>query len=72
MYTEHYALKYLVKKPMLWGGGWGGICRWLVLFQEHDFEVIVNLGRLNAGLDHLSRIEIGEEPTNLQEGLPDT
>jgi len=26
---------------------------------------------LNAGLDHLSRIETGEEPTNLEEGLPD-
>ena len=27
-------------------------------------------GRLNAGLDHLSCIEIEEEPTNLEEGLP--
>lgn len=24
---------------------------------------------LNAGLDHLSKIEIGEEPTSLEEGL---
>lgn len=29
-------------------------------------------GRLNAGPDHLSRIETGEEPTNLEEGLPNT
>lgn len=28
-------------------------------------------GRLNAGPDHLSRIETGEEPNNLEEGLPD-
>ena len=27
--------------------------------------------RLNAGPDHLSCIETGEEPTNLEEGLPD-
>ena len=31
----------------------------------------MNLGRLNAGSDHLSRIKIGEEPTNLEEGLLD-
>jgi len=41
------------------------------LFQEYDFEVIVKLGCLNAGPDHLSQIEMGEEPTNLEEGLPD-
>lgn len=28
-------------------------------------------GRLNAGLHHLSQIETGEEPSNLEEGLPD-
>lgn len=28
-------------------------------------------GRLNAGPDHLSQIEIGEEPTTLEEGLVD-
>ena len=28
-------------------------------------------GRLNAGLDHLSRIETIEEPTNIDDGLPD-
>eukprot|EP00253_Pinus_taeda_P004147 PITA_04147 len=38
---------------------------------EYDFEVIVKSGLLNAGLDHLSRIETREEPTNLEEGLPD-
>ena len=64
MYTDHSALKYLVNKPMLGGR----ICKWLLLFQEYDFEVVVKLGCLNASLDHPSRIENGEEPTNL-EGL---
>lgn len=41
------------------------------MFQEYVFEVIVKPGHLNAGLDHLSRIETGEEPTSLEEGLPD-
>jgi hypothetical protein len=49
MFTEHSVLKYLVNKPMLVGG----ICRWLLLFQEFDFEVIVKPGMLNAGPDHL-------------------
>ena len=49
----------------------GEICRWLLLFQEFDFEIIVKLVLLNVGPDYLSRIEIGEEPTNIEEGLPD-
>ena len=28
-------------------------------------------GRLNAGPDHLSRLETGEEPVSLEECLPD-
>ena len=68
MYTNPSALKYLVNKPMLGGR----ICRWLLLFQEYDFEVIVNPRQLNAGLGHLSRIETGEEPTNFEEISPDT
>lgn len=55
MYTDHSALKYLVNKPMLGVG----ICRWLLLFQEYDFEVIVKVGRLNVGPDCLSLIEVG-------------
>ena len=31
----------------------------------------MKLGKLNVEIDHLSRIESGEEPTNLEEGLPD-
>ena len=67
MYTNHSTLKYLVNKPMLGGN----ICRWLLQFQEFDFEVIVNLGRLNVGPDHLSHIESGEEPNNLEDNFPD-
>ena len=67
MFNDHSALKYLVNKPVLGGR----ICRWLILFQEYDFEIIVKPGRLNMGRDHLLRIESGEEPTNLEEGLPD-
>ena len=67
MFTDHSALKYLVNKPALGGN----ICRWLLLFQEYDFEIIIKLGRLNAGLDHLSRPESGEELVSLEYFLPD-
>ena len=50
MFTDHYALKYLINKPVLGGK----ICRWLLLFQEFYFEIIVKLGCLNAGPAHLS------------------
>ena len=68
MFTDHSALKYLVNKPVLGGK----IYWWLLLFQEFDFEVIVKLGRLNVGPNHLSCIESGEEPNSLEDNLPDT
>jgi hypothetical protein len=67
MFTYHAALKYLVNKLLLGGR----ICRWLLLFQDFDFEVIVKLGKLNAGPDHLSRVTNGEERTNLEDNFPD-
>lgn len=67
MFTDHSALKYLVNKLVLGGK----ICRWLLLFQEYDFEVVVKPGRLNVGPDHLSRLETGEELTNIEDNLPD-
>jgi hypothetical protein len=49
----------------------GRICRWLLLFQEYDFEIVVKSGRMNKGPEHLSRLEHGEEPTNLEDTLLD-
>jgi hypothetical protein len=42
-----------------------------LLFQEYDFEIVVKPGRMNKGPDHLSRLEHGEEPTSLEDTLPD-
>ena len=50
MYTDHSTLKYPVNKPVLGSC----ICKWLLLFQEYDFEVIVKSRCLNARPDHLS------------------
>jgi hypothetical protein len=42
-----------------------------MLFQEYDFEIIVKPGKMNKGPDHLSKLEHGEEPTSLEDTLPD-
>jgi hypothetical protein len=65
IFTDHSSLKYLVNNPVLGGR----IYRWLLLFQEFEFEVIFKPGKLNAGPDHLLRINNGEEPTNLEENI---
>jgi hypothetical protein len=67
MIIDHFMLKYLVNKPVFGGR----ICRWLLLFQEYDFEIMVKLGRMNKGPNHLSRLEHGEEPTSLEDTLTD-
>jgi hypothetical protein len=67
MFTNHSMMKYLVNKPVLGGR----ICRWLLLFQEYDFDIVVKLGKMNKGHDHLSRLEHGEEPTSLEDTLSD-
>jgi hypothetical protein len=67
MFRDHSTLKYLVNKPVF-----GGIiCRWLLLIQEFVSEVIVKPGKLNARIDHLSRVSNGEEPTNLEDKFLD-
>ena len=68
MFIDHSSLKYLANKPVLRGR----ICRWLLLFQEFDFEVIFKPGKLNAGPDHLLRITNGEELMNLEDNFPNT
>ena len=67
IFIDHFSLKYLVNKPVLERK----ICCWLLLFQEFDFEIIVKLCHLSANPDNLSRIEIGEEPTKIEDRLPD-
>ena len=67
MFTDHSALKYPVNNLVLEGK----ICLWILLFQEFYFEIIVKLCHLNVGLEHLSQIETGEDPINIEDGLPD-
>lgn len=66
IFTNHSTLKYLVNKPILEGR----ICRWLLLFQEFMFEVVVKPSRLNIGPDHLSCLETGENYGAIDDRLP--
>ena len=66
-YIDHQAPKYLVNKPL----HHGRICRWLLLFQEFKFEVVIRPRKANVGFDHLSRIESGEDLTGIDDDLPD-
>jgi hypothetical protein len=65
---DHFALMYLVNKPVL-----GGIiCIWLLLFREYYFDVIVKPWKFNVGPDHVSRILTGEDVGNLDDNFLDT
>ena len=50
----------------------GRICRWLLLFQQFEFKVVVTPGKLNVDPYHLSQIDIGEEPIGVEYDLPDS
>jgi hypothetical protein len=47
------------------------MCRWILLFQEYDVDIVAKPRRMIKGLDHLSRLENGEEPTSLEDTLSD-
>jgi hypothetical protein len=66
-FSDHFSLKYIFNNIVLGGL----ICRWFLLFQEFDFEVVVKPRKHNFGLDHLSCIEIGEAANSINEELPD-
>lgn len=68
LYINHQALKYLVNRPL----HHGQICRWLILSKEFEFEVVIQLGKTNIGLDHLSIIGIGEDLLGIDNDLIDT
>ena len=58
---DNKALKYLVNKPL----HHEHICRWLLLFQEFEFEILARSCKSNVGLNHLYCIETGEESVGL-------
>ena len=66
-FVDHQALLYLVNKPC----ATGRIVRWFIILLEFDFIVVVKKGSTHQQADHLSRIMLGEEPTGVNDELPD-
>ena len=42
-----------------------------ISFQEFEFEVVIRPGKANVGPDHLSRVKSSEDPTRIDDDLPD-
>jgi len=57
VFTDHAALKYLLKKAELKPR----LIRWMLLLQEFDLDIHDRSGAQNLVTDHLSRIERAED-----------
>ena len=67
VYSDHAALRYLMKKK----DAKPRLIRWILLLQEFDIEIKDKKGSENVVADHLSRIVHKEETLPLQESFPD-
>ncbi|OMO61184.1 reverse transcriptase [Corchorus capsularis] len=66
IYSDHAALRYLMKKKE----AKARLMRWLLLFQEFDIKIRNKKGAENVVADHLSRIESKEEEIAINEVVP--
>lgn len=71
VYTDHYALKYLLAKK----DAKPRLLRWVLLLQEFDLEIRDKKGTKNLVADHLSRLKSNEgvpmELVPINEKFPD-
>src|SRR4051812_43138339 len=67
VFTDHAALKYLLKKP----DAKPRLIRWMLLLQEFNVEIKDKSGAENLVADHLSRIERDEDPFPIKDDFPD-
>ena len=67
VFTDHAALKFLLKKPE----AKPRLIRWMLLLQEFHIEIRDKSGAENLVADHLSRIERASDPFPVRDSFPD-
>lgn len=66
IFTDHAALKYLLKKPE----AKPRLIRWMLLLKEFSVEIKDKSGVANIVADHLSRIERDKDLSPIQDDFP--
>ncbi|KAI3748436.1 hypothetical protein L6452_11499 [Arctium lappa] len=67
VFSDHAALKYLLKKK----DAKPRLIRWILLLQEFNLEIRDKSGAENLVADHLSRLVLDGEPSPLTDEFPD-
>jgi len=67
VYTDHAALKFLLKKA----NSKPRLIRWMLLLQEFNIEILDKSGAYNLVADHLRRIENGEDNIPIKDDFLD-
>jgi hypothetical protein len=67
IFTDHAALKYLLKKPE----AKLRLIRWMLFLQEFNVEIKDKSGAENLVVDHLSRIDCNEDASPIRNDVPD-
>jgi hypothetical protein len=67
VHTYHFAIRYLMNKPITNGK----VSRWLLLLQEFNITMIDQPGKENQVADFISRINTFDENVPIVDSFPD-